>query len=219
LRTPIQNLRGEIEVALGKARTPEEYREVLGSALEECGRLARMIDSLLFLARAENPKTQLHRDRIDVAGELRALRDFYEGSAAEKNARLELHASAELSAELDRALIQRAVGNLIENALAHTPSGGCVTLSAREQNNELIIEVADTGPGITAEHLPYLFDRFYRADRSRTQSTGGVGLGLAIVKGIAELHGGAAEVESTPGKGTTMRLRLPIRRVRDSRNE
>jgi signal transduction histidine kinase len=112
-------------------------------------------------------------------------------------------------AHLDRTLVQRAVGNLVENALAHTPKGGRITLHGSRRNGDVVIEVADTGCGIAAEHLPKVFDRLYRADRSRTASTGGAGLGLAIVKSIAELHGGTAEIASDVGKGTQVRLRLP----------
>jgi two-component system heavy metal sensor histidine kinase CusS len=209
LRTPLNNLRGEVEVALGKPRSPEEYREVLASCLEEHERLSRIIDSLLFLARAENPQTQIRREPLDVAAELAAVREFYEAAAAEAGVCLRLEAPAGVSAELDRTLLQRAAGNLVENALAHTPSGGTVTLRAAPQNGNLQVEVADTGRGIPPEHLPHVFERFYRVDRSRTASTGGMGLGLAIVRSIAELHGGTARIESEPGRGTRVTLLLP----------
>jgi two-component system heavy metal sensor histidine kinase CusS len=206
LRTPVNNLRGEVEVALGRPRSPDEYREVLGSCLEECGRLTRLIDSLLFLARAENPQTQVARERIEVARELAAVRDFYEAAAAEAGVELAVEAPAGIEVELCRPLLQRAVGNLVENALVHTPAGGRITLSAG-LDGDLCVAVSDTGVGIAPEHLPHLFGRFYRADRSRSGS--GVGLGLAIVKSIAELHGGAVEVASRVGQGTRVSLRLP----------
>lgn len=209
LRTPLNNLRGTAEVALGKARTPEEYREVLGSCLEECARLSRLIDSLLFLARAEDPGTQIRRERVDLAGELSSLCAFYGAAAAEKGVTLEARATDGLSASLDRTLFQRAAGNLIENALAHSSSGGTVTLRAEREDGRVRVEVADTGCGIAPEHLPHVFDRLYRADRSRAAETGGAGLGLAIVKSIAELHGGSASVSSEPGKGTRVVLLLP----------
>lgn len=209
LRTPVNNLRGEIEVALGKARTPAEYQEILASGLEECARLSRLIDSLLFLARADQPKSVLHRESIDIGKELSRAREFFEASASEKRVSLELTVPDGLLAELDRTLIQRAVGNLVENALAHTPEGGQVLLSAAGDDATLIITVADTGSGIAPEHLPYIFDRFYRADRSRTKGTGGFGVGLAIVKGIAEIHGGTVQIASTIGKGTSVTMRYP----------
>jgi two-component system heavy metal sensor histidine kinase CusS len=124
LRTPLNNMRGEVEVALGKTRSPAEYREVLESSLEECLRLSRIIDSLLFLARSENPETQIRREQLDVASELRAVREFYEAAASEAHVSLDVAAPSGLSAPLDRTLFQRAIGNLVENALAHTNSGG-----------------------------------------------------------------------------------------------
>jgi two-component system heavy metal sensor histidine kinase CusS len=209
LRTPINTLRGEAEVALGKARTPEEYREVLGSSLEEYARVSRLIESLLFLARAEDPGTQIHRETVDVGRELAAVREFYEPAAGEAGVRLEVRADPGVEAGVDRTLFQRAAGNLVENALAHTSSGGTVTLSATRENGKVQVEVADTGCGIPPEHLPHVFDRLYRVDRSRTAATGGSGLGLAIVKSIAELHGGTASIASEPGKGTRVTLVFP----------
>jgi two-component system heavy metal sensor histidine kinase CusS len=207
LRTPVNNLRGEIEVAIGRPRTPEEYREVLGSCLEECGRLTRLIDSLLFLARAEDPKTQLATEPVDVAAELAAVREFYDPAAAEGGVKLGVEAGPGLVARADRQLLQRAVGNLVANALAHTPAGGAVTLFAARDPAGVRLGVRDTGPGIPAEHLPLVFERFYRAGAAR--SAGRVGLGLAIVKGIAELHGGSAAAVSQPGGGTTVTLVIP----------
>jgi two-component system heavy metal sensor histidine kinase CusS len=209
LRTPVNNLRGEAEVALGKARAPEEYREVLGSCLEECGRLSRIIDSLLFLARAESPETQIARERIDVGRELAVVRDFYEAAAGEAGVTLRLAAPQGIVAALDRTLFQRAVGNLVANALAHTGPGGAVTLAAAKDGGAVRVEVADTGCGIAKEHLPYVFDRLYRVDQARSTSSGGVGLGLALVKSVAALHRGSATVASELGKGTRVTLVFP----------
>lgn len=209
LRNPVNNLRGEAEVALNRPRSPEEYCEVLASSLEECGRLSRMIDSLLFIARAEDPQTQVGRERLDIYQELAAVRDFYEATAAESGVTLAVQAPAGVAANLDRTLFQRAVGNLVANALAHTPAGGMVTLVAASEEGTIAVEVADTGHGIPAEHLPHIFDRFYRADSARQAGSGRVGLGLAIVKAIAALHGGAASVRSEPGRGTRVRLMFP----------
>ena len=209
LRTPVNNLRGEIEVTLGKARTPDEYRETLGSALEECGKLARLIDSLLFLARAENPKMQVEREPFDLRRELESLRDFYDAAAHDAGVRLAVEVSGEIPVVLNRPLFQRAVGNLIANALAHTPTGGTVTLSATRGEAGTTVIVRDSGRGIPPEHLPHIFDRFYRADPARA-SAGGVGLGLAIVKSIVELHGGTVNAESATDRGTTVTVRLPF---------
>ncbi len=209
LRTPVNNLRSEAEVALGRPRTPDEYREVLGSCLEECGRLTRLIDSLLFLARAEDPKTKLETAAVDAAAELRAVREFFDPAAAEAGVRLAVEAEAGLTLRADRTLFQQAVGNLVANALAHTPPGGTVTLFAAADAGGVRVGVRDTGPGIAAEHLPYVFDRFYRADAARSAGRDRVGLGLAIVKGIAELHGGTATAASPPGQGAIVTLHFP----------
>jgi two-component system heavy metal sensor histidine kinase CusS len=215
LRTPVNALRGEVEVALGRPRSGDEYRDVLGSCLEECGRLGRLIDSLLFLARAEDPKTVLATEPVDLGRELAAIRDFFEPAAHDAGIALVLAAEPGLVVPADRTLFQRAVGNLMTNALAHTPAGGTVTLRAGRVGGGIRVAVADTGEGIPPEHLPYLFDRFYRVDPARSGG-GRVGLGLAIVKGVAELHGAAAAVESLPDRGTTVALTFPVAQMTES---
>lgn len=210
LRTPVNNIRGEAEVALARARTVEEYRDVLGSCLEEAVRLSDLIGDLLFLARADNPSTHLHLTRFDVAELLENVREYYEASAAEGGISLATVPSLEkVTAELDRTLLQRAVGNLVANAVAHTSRGGSVVLTAGRDSARLRIEVSDTGAGIPPEALPRVFDRFFRVDTSRNQASGGTGLGLAIVKSIMQLHGGSVEIASQLGKGTRVMLRMP----------
>jgi two-component system heavy metal sensor histidine kinase CusS len=209
LRTPINNLRGVAEVALDKPHSEEEYREVLTSCLEDCLRLSRLIDRLLFLARAENEKTQVHRERLDVSRELSALCEFYEASASEAGVALTATAPAGLNASLDRTLFQRAIGNLIENSLAYTARGGAITIAVTQDNDALNVAVADTGCGIPPEHLPGMFERFHRVDASRSKQTGGSGLGLAIVKSIVSLHGGTVRIASQVGIGTSVTLRFP----------
>jgi two-component system heavy metal sensor histidine kinase CusS len=212
LRTPVNTLRVQAEVALQRPRPPEEYRETLGSCLEECGRLSRLIDSLLFLARAEDPKTELATAPVDVAAELLAIRELFDPAAVEAGVRLGVESADGLMVRADKTLFHQAVGNLMSNALAHTPAGGTVTLSAAGNPAGVAVAVRDTGTGIPAEHLPFVFDRFYRADTTRSPATGRVGLGLALVKAIAELHGGTVAAESSPGRGTTVTLTLPAGR-------
>ena len=209
LRTPIGNLRGEIEVALSKERSDQEYRAILGSCLEECGRISRMIQKLLFLARSENAAEPLAREDVDLSGELAKVRDFYEPLADEKGVELRLAAAVGLRAEVERTLLQNAVGNLIANAIAHTAAGGVVTVGATADRGGVTITVRDTGCGIAREHLPRIFERFYRVDPARTGSTQNAGLGLAIVKSVAVRHGGHVTVESEVGRGTHVRLVLP----------
>jgi two-component system heavy metal sensor histidine kinase CusS len=212
LRTPVSSLRGEIEVALGKRRSPDEYRDVLGSSLEECSRLSRLIDRLLFLARAENPRTQIVKETCSLQSELATVGDFYQAAASEVNVRLIVEVEpAEAIAEVDRSLFQRAVGNLIANALAHTPAQGTITVRGIGDEQFTRIEVQDTGSGIPASHLPHVFDRFYRCEEARTSQKGNVGLGLAIVRSIVELHEGTVRIASDEGKGTWVSIIFPRR--------
>ena len=209
LRTPVNNMRIEVEVALGKARSVDEYRETLGSCLEECGRLSRIIDSLLFIARAEDPRTQINREPVDVSRELERVRDFYELPASEGGVELTVACPPETRAALDRTLFQRAVSNLVANAIRHTPRGGRVSVTAARENGQLLVDVSDTGTGIAPEDLPNVFDRFYRADLARSAGAGNLGLGLAIVKSIVTLHGGSVSAQSKVNLGTRMSIRLP----------
>jgi two-component system heavy metal sensor histidine kinase CusS len=214
LRTPVNNLRGQSEVALSRPRSPDEYRETLGSCLEESVRLSRIIDSMLFLARAENPRGQLRTESVNVIHELGAVREFYEAAASEAGVKLEISGSSDIHLNVDRTLFHRAVGNLIGNALAHTPAGGTVQLDASAApENMTRVDVIDTGCGIAPEHLPHVLDRFYRADQARSAGTGGgnVGLGLAIVRSIASMHGGRVEIQSRQGHGTRVSLYFPVR--------
>jgi two-component system, OmpR family, heavy metal sensor histidine kinase CusS len=206
LRTPIQNLRGEAEVALTRPRTAAEYREVIELSIEEYQGLGSMIDSLLFLARAENAETPLNRFTFHVGAEMDTILDFYDAAAREQNIALSRQGNADLYA--DATLVRRAVSNLVANALQHTAAGGQIRLSVMQSDGSVEIRVQDTGCGIGPEHLPRIFNRFYRADPARRSEQGGVGLGLAIVKSIMDLHGGSVSAESQPGAGTTITLRF-----------
>jgi len=207
LRNPINNLRGEAEVALARTRTADQYQQVLGSSLEEYTRLSRLIDGLLFIARAEDPHHALARTRFPVRRELDAVRDFYEALAAERQIRVECEGDAWLDG--DPVLFRRAVSNLLANALNYTPNGGSVRMSVAEQAGGIAVRVSDTGPGIAASHLPHVFERFYRIEEGQARVTSGAGLGLAIVQSVMRLHGGAARVESEPGHGSTVILDFP----------
>jgi two-component system heavy metal sensor histidine kinase CusS len=213
LRTPVSSLRGEIEVALGKPRSPEEYREVLGSSLEECGRLTRLIERMLFLARAENPRTEIGREPCDLAVELARVGEFYQPAATE--AGIQMNIQVEPSGgrvEVDVALFQRAIGNLLANALAHTPASGSVSLQGFGDSGSVSIVIRDSGRGIPAQQLPHVFDRFYRGDQARSSKHGSIGLGLPIVRSIMDLHEGSIRIESEEGKGTCVTLVFPRQR-------
>ncbi|MGA7458683.1 MAG: heavy metal sensor histidine kinase [Candidatus Korobacteraceae bacterium] len=211
LRTPVNNIRGEAEVGLARGRTIAEYREVIESCLEEAVRLSDLIGDLLFLARAESPLAHVRRESVNIVELLDGMREYYEASAAEAGVSLTTSPNrAPVIAQLDRTLLQRAVSNLVSNAVAHTPPGGSVLLAASWEDSAVHIEVSDSGVGIPSEALPKVFDRFFRLDSSRSQSSGGTGLGLAIVQSIMLLHGGKVEIASQLGQGTRVTLHMPI---------
>ena len=204
LRTPINNLVGEAEVALSKARTPEEYRQVIESSLEEYARLSRMIDSLLFLARAESAERRVQKVKLDARKEMEAVRDFHEAVAAEKGVAVTCEGEAVCWA--DSMLLRRALSNLLSNALKFTPRGGKVTAAVRLGDDQsVLVTVTDTGSGIAPDELPKIFDRFYKGRSSR-----GSGLGLTIARNLVAAHGGAIRAESLPGQGTTVTFTLPV---------
>jgi two-component system heavy metal sensor histidine kinase CusS len=204
-RTPINNLMGEAQVALSRERMTAEYKRVLQSALEEHTRLAYMIDSMLFLAQAEQAPAAPAPVSLEARAELQAMCDFYHDLAEEQGVELACEGQARIPA--DPLLLRRALSNLLSNALKYTPRGGRVTLRAAEgPDTTRILSVIDSGAGIAPEHLGKLGDRFYRVDPSRTANPGGAGLGLAIVKSIMTLHGGSLLIDSTVGQGTTASL-------------
>jgi two-component system, OmpR family, heavy metal sensor histidine kinase CusS len=207
LRTPIGNLMGAAEVALRERRGEDEYRETLASMLEESQRLRRMIEELLFLARAEQPEQALDRTRLDAREEAAAVVEFFSSLAEEKRVALTSEGSASVFA--DRSLLRRALSNLVGNALEHTPAGGSVRVVVADAGEATTIAVHDTGVGIESRHLPRVFDRFYRVDEARSQHSQGTGLGLSIVRSIVTLHGGTVTVSSEPGRGSVFTMRFP----------
>ena len=194
LRTPLGNMRGASEVALARPRSIDEYQALLVSNIEECERLSRMVENVLFLARADNPQYVTTAVDFPVRDELLRVADYFEGIAEDAGISIEVTASGQLHADVD--LFRRAVSNLLANALRYTPRGDTLTLSTRETPEGMMVTVANPGTPIPSEHLGRLFDRFYRVDGSRSNSSGSTGLGLAIVRTIMELHGGSATVES-----------------------
>ncbi len=209
LRTPVNNLMGTAEVALSRERSPEEYREILESNIEECRRIARMIDELLFLARAENPKTEINPAFFPIAKEFEVITEFYDMLASEQQVSLTYQAT-QIELYADPNLLRRVLSNLISNALRYTKAQGNITLSAKVLEGDAIsIMVTDSGEGIDPSLLPHIFDRFFRADKSRHHDKQGSGLGLAIVKSIMDLHAGKVLITSQPHQGTQVELIFP----------
>jgi two-component system heavy metal sensor histidine kinase CusS len=210
LRTPINNISGQISVALGRERSVAEYKQVLSSCLEECQRIARITDALLFIARVENDPKVIESQSLDLRVELELIQNFYETSASEAGLTIRLNAPEALKIQMDKILFKRAIGNLLSNAIKYSFPGGEIVISAFVENQKPVIEVSDSGMGIPADQLQRVFDRFYRVDHSRSQKIAGVGLGLAIVKSIAVLSGGSVAIRSEVAKGTSVRIELPL---------
>ncbi len=208
LRTPIYNLMGEAEIALNKKRSYQEYQQVLSSSLEEYTHLSKIIDSLLFLARSDYSRNQIKRELILLPEVLIKLCEYHGILAEEQGVKLSCQGQAKLYA--DPTLFEQVMSNLIVNALRHTTKGDAILIDVKECDDDYVqITVSDTGSGIAPEHLPHVFDRFYRVDSARSKKFGGAGLGLAIVKSIVDLHQGKITIKSELGKGTQLILLFP----------
>jgi two-component system heavy metal sensor histidine kinase CusS len=208
LRTPVNALMLQAQVALSRERPAEEYQALLASTLEEYERLARMIENTLFLARADNAQLALRCEVLDVHAELARICDYFEVLAEDRNVSLSLAGTPALTLRADPVLLRRAVNNLVSNAIAHTPAGGTVGLRADEEKDWLVLAVSNSGSGIAEADRERVFERYYRADPARAASSS-TGLGLAIVRAVMQLHGGTAKVESRPGDDTVFVLRFP----------
>ena len=214
LRTPVSNLLTQTQVMLSKPRSVEEYRDVLASNAEELERLSRMVSDMLFLAKTDNAPTLAHRERVDLEKEVGDLFEFYEALAAEKS--IDLRLNGVLSVTGDRAMLRRALNNLLSNAVRYTPTGGCIEVELVRDGTNAVINVTNPGEPIPESVREQLFERFYRADMARARDTEGAGLGLAIVKAIARSHGGGVGVESSD-RSNTFTVWFPIDRLDDQR--
>ena len=209
LRTPLANLKAELELALRRARTPEALEASVRSAGEETDRLVRLAEDLLVLSRQEAGRLPIRREDTGVSDLVRRTAATFSARASEQGIALEVSASNDVRARLDTARVQQAVGTLIENAMRHTPVGGRITVSLTDGEEGTAIEVADTGPGFETSFLPRAFEPFSRTEDGRPRSAGGAGLGLAIVRAVAEAHGGTAEARNSPGGGASVLVRFP----------
>ena len=205
LRTPIANILGEAQVGLTRARTAEEYREIIESSVAECERLSGVVDNLLFLARAEAADRQIQPSLFDGRTAIEKIAGYYQTIAEDRHVTIACSGGGQIFA--DPALFNRALNNLVDNALRFTPNGGEVQISIDGDTTSTSVSVKDSGSGIAPEHLPHVLDRFYRGDSSR--SSAGTGLGLSLVKSIVDLHGGSAKIQSEVGRGTTVVLSFP----------
>jgi two-component system, OmpR family, heavy metal sensor histidine kinase CusS len=205
LRTPIANMLGEAQVALTRDRAAAEYRETIESTVAECERLSRIVDNLLFVARVDAAREPIARKWFDARVAIEKIAAFYQTVADDHNVTISCSGDGQIYADPD--LFERAVGNLLDNALRFTAQYGSIRVAVSKHNRDFEVTVSDNGSGIATEHLPRVFDRFYRAESSR--GSDGAGLGLALVKSIVELHGGSAAIQSELNHGTTVVLRFP----------
>jgi two-component system OmpR family sensor kinase len=212
LKTPLAILRGDIEVALRRPRTPEEYQRVLKSSLEEVSRLTKLTEDLLTLARSDADESVLEHEPVQL-GQLAADACAYIAPLADSaGVELTYHVpSSAVVVEGDQKRLTQLLVNLLDNAIKYTASGGSARLALSVEDSFAVVEVSDTGRGIPAEALPHIFERFYRQTDPRDSRVTGFGLGLAISKWIADAHGGSIEVVSNPGDGSTFTVRLPLR--------
>ncbi len=207
LRSPLMALRTQGEVALDKPRSGQEYRRSIGGMLEDITHLERLTETLLELARADSGMTKLTRKTVDLSACLRTWSERYQPWAEEKGIVMEIHNGLGVLIPIDPTLIERAVGNLLDNATRYTPTGGRVDVILQDHTDATEIRIADTGPGIPAEARSRIFDRFVRLDPARSQE--GNGLGLAIVKWVSTLHGGDAYIMENNPVGSCFVIRLP----------
>ena len=210
LRTPLTVIKGQTEVALQRDRDIESYKQVLQSVNTQVDRMIRMSASLLTLARADAGQIPKSTEQTDIGKIVNDAADQMRVAAEAHEIDLRVSPGPEVRALADGDLLLQLVLNLLDNAVKFTPRYGLVRIGWSVANGQTEIRVSDTGPGIAAEHLPHIFDRFYRADEARSSQSGGAGLGLSISRWIAEAHGGTIVAESTPGNGTTFTVRLPV---------
>ena len=207
LRTPITNIKTQTEVALSQARSVDQYREILYSNLEEYERMAKMVGDMLFLAQADNHLLKPELVTIDLDAEIRTLFDYFGAWAEERGVSLEL-ISERVCTLGDTLMIRRALSNLLSNAIRYTPQGRTISVHLEGNGKSVKVRIVNPGPRIPPEHLPHIFERFYRPDASRQRSSEGAGLGLAIAKSIFEAHAGRITATSTEQE-TAFEVRLP----------
>ena len=208
LRTPLTALQGNMEALIDGVWEPDKKR--LESCLEEVLRLGRLVSGLDRLARFEDPNSALHLSEVDLTALAERAAGSFQAEALKKGIRLSV-AGPPVPAQADADKMYRVFVNLLSNAVKYTPRGGSVRLSLSEDGDSAVAEVTDTGTGIAREELPFIFERFYRTDKSRSSRSGGAGIGLAIVKAILEMHHGSISARSEVGKGSAFRAVLPKR--------
>jgi len=211
LRTPLTGMRSIGEVALQRPLASREYRDVIGSMLEEVDRLTRLVENLLLLTRAEAGRLPMTRAVVDLTELVASVADTLRVLADEKDQEWSVEVAAGVTAVCDASIVRLAVTNVMHNAIKYTPNKGVISVVATKRSaaGDAVIAVQDTGPGIAAVHRERIFERFYRVDDARSRDTGGIGLGLSIARWAVEANGGRIDLESEEGRGTLFRIVLP----------
>lgn len=210
LRTPLTVVQGALEVALLHDRSPAEYQQVLRKTADEAARMGLLVRDLLTLARVRDDQAILSRELLDLGDMVNEVATEMRVLAERKRQRLEVAVTEPLPAAIDRLKLRQALTNVLDNAIAYTPEGGSIQLTAHRAHHRAVIAVRDSGPGIAARHLPHLFEPFYRVDGARSGDGSHTGLGLALAAWIARAHGGHLAVESHPGAGSIFTLSVPL---------
>ena len=212
LRTPLTALRGGIELAMFTPGTPEAAQRRFADQLEEIDKLKALIERILLLARAEAGEIAIHLGELDLAALARSLAEQIEPVARAKGLALQYHGAEAggVQVHADADWLKRVVLNLLDNAIKFTPEGGRIELAVSTEGDEARLSVRDTGIGIDAAVVPYVFERFFRADPARSPAIEGTGLGLSLVKWVVDRHHGRVDVHSEPGRGTTFVVALPV---------
>ncbi len=209
LRTPLSVIRGIGEMGLGETRTPAEYKESMGSMLEEVDRLTTLVDTLLRLSHGDAGTVRLSRETIDLGQLTRDVVSSLGILAEERNQRLRVDAAGGISVTADRLVLREAIMNIVDNAIKHSPQASRIDIRVHAEGNQALLTVTDEGTGIAAEHRERIFDRFFRLDEARSRDSGGTGLGLAIAKWAVEANGGHISVEAGANGGSVFRVVLP----------
>ncbi len=213
IKTPLTAIKGFVETLVtGSLDNEEETRRFLGIIEKHVNRLTTIIDDLMQLSRIDvnSKSTQIHFETGQIKNLLETAIDICRRDIEEKGITVELFCPEKLFGRIDADLLDQALVNLLDNAVKYSPENSCIKIEAIKEGDEIQIRFKDQGVGIAAKHIPRLFERFYRVDKARSRKIGGTGLGLAIVKHIARAHGGKVTVKSTPGRGSTFILHLPI---------
>jgi len=210
LRTPLAVIRGIGEMELKETRTAAEYKDAIGSMLEEVDRLTSLVDTLLRLSHGDAGTVRLSREAVDVGRLVRDIASSLAILAEERGQRLTVDAGDGVSVIADRLVLREAITNVIDNAIKYSPKTSDILIRVRQQSDRAVLEVVDHGPGVAPEHRERIFDRFFRIDEARTRESGGTGLGLAIAKWAVHVNGGAISVEDAPTGGSVFRIVLPL---------